>query len=93
MQTALTEQMPEGIAWTKPKGGFFSWLTLPPSLDSVAMSLAAMAERVAYVPGTLFFPDGRGRNTIRLAFSKVEDDDIGEGIRRLGHLLRTQLEG
>jgi 2-aminoadipate transaminase len=93
MQTALTEQMPEGIAWTKPKGGFFSWLTLPPSLDSVAMSPAAMAERVAYVPGTLFFPDGRGRNTIRLAFSKVEDEDIGEGIRRLGHLLRTQLEG
>ena len=92
MQAALADHMPDGIAWTKPRGGFFSWLTLPPPLDSVAMSPAAMAEKVAYVPGTLFFPDGRGRNTIRLAFSKVEDDDIGEGIRRLGRLLRTQLE-
>jgi 2-aminoadipate transaminase len=91
MQAALAEHMPEGIAWTKPRGGFFSWLTLPSSMDSVAMSPAAMAEKVAYVPGTFFFPDGRGRNTIRLAFSKVEDADIGEGIRRLGHLLRTQL--
>jgi 2-aminoadipate transaminase len=93
MQAALAQHMPDGVAWTKPRGGFFSWLTLPPSLDSVAMSPAAMAERVAYVPGTFFFPDGRGRNTIRLAFSKVEDADIGEGIRRLGHLLRTQLAG
>jgi 2-aminoadipate transaminase len=92
MQSALGQHMPEGIAWTKPRGGFFSWLTLPPALDSVAMSPAAMAERVAYVPGTLFFSDGRGHNTIRLAFSKVEDAEIGEGIRRLGHLLRTQLE-
>jgi 2-aminoadipate transaminase len=93
MQAALAQHMPDGVAWTKPRGGFFSWLALPPSLDSVAMSPAAMAERVAYVPGTFFFPDGRGRNTIRLAFSKVEDADIGEGIRRLGHLLRTQLAG
>jgi 2-aminoadipate transaminase len=93
MQVALAEHMPEGIAWTKPRGGFFSWLTLPPPLDSVALSPQALAERVAYVPGTLFFPDGRGRNTIRLAFSKVEDGDIAEGIRRLGHLLRTQLAG
>jgi 2-aminoadipate transaminase len=91
MQAALAEHMPEGIAWTKPRGGFFSWLTLPPSMDCVAMSPAAMAEKVAYVPGTFFFPDGRGQDTIRLAFSKVEDADIGEGIRRLGHLLRTQL--
>jgi 2-aminoadipate transaminase len=93
MQAALADHMPEGIAWTRPRGGFFSWLTLLPSLDSVTMSPAAMAERVAYVPGTLFFPDGRGQNTIRLAFSKVEDGDIGEGIRRLAHLLRTQLAG
>jgi 2-aminoadipate transaminase len=93
MQAALAEHMPDAITWTKPRGGFFSWLTLPTSLDSVALSPEAMAERVAYVPGTLFFPDGRGRNTIRLAFSKVEDGDIGEGIRRLGHLLRTQLSG
>jgi len=91
MQAALAEHMPDDVTWTKPRGGFFSWVTLPPSMDSVAMSPAAMAERVAYVPGTFFFPDGRGRNTIRLAFSKVEDGDIGEGIRRLGHLLRTQL--
>ena len=93
MQAALAEHMPDAISWTKPRGGFFSWLTLPPSLDSLALSPKAMAERVAYVPGTLFFPDGRGRNTIRLAFSKVEDGDIGEGIQRLGHLLRTQLAG
>jgi 2-aminoadipate transaminase len=91
MQEALTQHMPEGIAWTRPRGGFFSWLTLPGQMDSVALARQAMAERVAYVPGTFFFPDGRGQNTIRLAFSKVQDDLIAEGIRRLGSLLQAQL--
>jgi 2-aminoadipate transaminase len=90
MQAALAEHMPEGIGWTRPRGGFFSWLTMPGHMDSVDMAPAAMAEGVAYVPGTLFFPDDRGRNTIRLAFSKVEDDSIAEGIARLGRLFSTQ---
>jgi 2-aminoadipate transaminase len=86
MLEALEEHMPEGVRWTRPNGGFFCWLTLPSQVDAVALARRARDSGVAYVPGTFFHPDGRGRNTVRLSFSKVEDESIGEGVRRLGKL-------
>jgi 2-aminoadipate transaminase len=84
--------MPEGVNWTRPRGGFFTWLTLPPGLDAIDLGEQAMAEGVAFVPGVPFFPDGRGRNNLRLAFSRIEDKEISEGVRRLASLFRRALE-
>jgi 2-aminoadipate transaminase len=84
---ALERHMPEGARWTRPGGGFFSWLTLPPGFDTVEVAAAALEQKVAYVPGVPFFPDGRGTDTARLSFSRVSDDDIDEGIRLLAGLL------
>jgi 2-aminoadipate transaminase len=89
---ALETEMPEGVAWTRPRGGFFSWLTLPEGVDAVELSERAMEERVAFVPGVPFFPDGRGRNNLRLAFSRIDDDAISEGIRRLAVLFRRAVK-
>jgi len=88
MLAALAEHLPDGYSWTRPRGGFFVWLTGPDDVD--ARSLVAPAARlgVAYVPGTPFHPGGGGHNTFRLAFSRATEDDITEGVRRLGTLLR-----
>ena len=51
----------------------------------------ARADGLAYVPGRPFFPDDGGRNTIRLSFSRVGDELIEEGVRRLGRLLGEAL--
>jgi 2-aminoadipate transaminase len=85
---AMGKYLPEEVSWTSPAGGFFTWLTLPDGMDSVDLAREALADRVAFVPGRPFFPDGRGRTNIRLAFSRVEDEDIDEGVRRLGALLQ-----
>jgi 2-aminoadipate transaminase len=90
---ALTAHMPEGSTWTTPEGGFYIWLTAPNGLDTVALSAAARARKVAYVPGRPFYPGGEGAAQIRLAYSRVADDLIDEGIRRIGEVLRTALEG
>ena len=79
--------MPEGAHWTRPQGGFFSWLTLPEGADSVELARRAVEQGVGIVPGTLFFPDGRGADTVRLSFSLVDEALIDEGIERLGALL------
>jgi 2-aminoadipate transaminase len=93
MAKALAEHMPEGASWTTPRGGFFTWLTVPGGIDTVALSPAARDRKVAYVPGRPFYPREGGTAQLRLAYSRVEDHLIDEGARRLGSLIRTALEG
>jgi 2-aminoadipate transaminase len=93
MARALAAHMPEGTSWTTPGGGFFTWVTAPDGIDTVALSPGATARKVAYVPGTPFYPEGGGASQLRLAYSRVADDLIDEGARRLGALFRTALQG
>ena len=86
MLAALERSLPESARWTTPRGGFFSWLTLP-GVDAVELAGRAADSGVAVVPGMLFFPDGRGRDGLRLSFSLVEEDLIDDGVERLGSLL------
>jgi len=89
---ALAVHLPAGSTWTTPHGGFYVWVTAPEGADTVALSAAASQRKVAYVPGRPFYPDGSGANQIRLAYSRVADDQIDEGIRRIGEVLRTAVE-
>jgi 2-aminoadipate transaminase len=92
MGQALAEYMPAGTTWTTPRGGFFTWVTAPDGIDTVALSAAARSRKVAYVPGQPFYPGQGGADQLRLAYSRVDDDLIGEGARRLGGLIQTALE-
>jgi 2-aminoadipate transaminase len=92
MGQALAAHMPEGTTWTTPQGGFYYWLTAPDSVDTVALSAAAEARKVAYVPGKPFYPGDGGTAQIRLSYSRVADELIDEGIQRIGAVLRTALE-
>ncbi|HEX6130374.1 MAG TPA: PLP-dependent aminotransferase family protein [Actinomycetota bacterium] len=92
MLEALEEHMPEGASWTRPAGGFYVWVTLPGWADTKAMLAAAVERRVAYVPGTAFYPDGRGANQMRLAFCHPTEERIREGIQRLGALLEDEAQ-
>ena len=89
---ALAAHMPEGTTWTTPEGGFYIWVTGPGGVDTVALAAAARARKVAYVPGRPFYPGDDGGAQIRLAYSRVADDLIDEGVRRIGDVLRTALE-
>ena len=86
MMAALKREMPAGVSWTRPIGGFFIWLTGPAGTDTQALARAAREARVAFVPGAPFYPDGRGQRELRLSFSRVTEPDIDEGIRRLAAL-------
>ena len=90
MLDAIDEHFPGEATWTVPAGGFYVWVTLPGWFDTRAMLAAAVERRVAYVPGTAFYPDGRGENQMRLAFCYPPEDRIREGIARLGGLLADE---
>jgi DNA-binding transcriptional MocR family regulator len=88
MLAALDEYMPKNVQWTRPEGGLFVWVTLPEGIDAHALLKRAVAEvGVAFVPGSAFYHDGSGANTIRLSYSLPDVTAITEGIRRLATLL------
>jgi len=87
MLAALERWMPTGTRWTSPRGGFFSWLTLPGGGDAADLARRAVERGVGIVPGSLFFPDGRGVDNVRLSFSLVDEAVIDEGIERLASLV------
>jgi 2-aminoadipate transaminase len=92
MLDALAEHFPREAEWTHPEGGLFIWATLPDYIDTTDLLARALEEHVAFVPGRAAFVDGRGGSTMRLNFSGVDDDDIHEGVRRIGEVVREQVE-
>ena len=83
---ALAREMPAGVTWSEPTGGFFSWLTLPPELDAIALRPAAMEAGVMYVPGSLFYAGDGPRNELRLSFSLLGEDELETAVVRLATL-------
>jgi 2-aminoadipate transaminase len=92
MLAALEEHFPPEARWSKPEGGFFVWVELPPYVDCATMLAEAVERGVTYAPGDGFFPDGRGKNCMRLAFCYAKPEAIAEGIRRLSEVVEDRLE-
>lgn len=92
MLHALDKYFPkEGVSWTRPEGGMFLWVTLPDTINVEDMLKEAVANKVAFVPGTSFYVDGRPHSTMRLNFSNATPEMIDEGIRRLAEIVRHRL--
>ena len=92
MVDALGDMMPATAGWNVPDGGFYVWLTLPSGLDSKAMLPRAVTARVAYVPGTAFFADGSGAQSMRLSYCYPSPERIREGVRRLVGVIEEEME-
>jgi DNA-binding transcriptional MocR family regulator len=89
---ALEAHMPAGVAWTRPQGGMYLWVTLPPAIDGAEFAGRALAEeRVAVVAGKSFYSTNPVLNTIRLAFPQTREDRATEGIARLAGLLHRMI--
>jgi len=92
MLTALEENMPDGVSWSRPEGGMFIWMDLPDYMDGADLLATSLkSHKVAFVPGGAFFPDGSGQNHIRLSFSISTPDEIRDGIGRLGQLIKSAM--
>jgi 2-aminoadipate transaminase len=92
MLEALEAHMPKTVRWTKPDGGMFLWITLPEWADGVRVLAKAVELRVAFVPGSAFFANGGGENTIRLNFSHSSAQQIRDGVARLAEVLKGMQE-
>ena len=86
MLEALQEHLGGRAGWTTPAGGLFVWATLDGGIDTT--DLLARSEGVAFVPGRAAYVDGRsGSSSMRLNFAGVTDENIREGVRRIGRTM------
>lgn len=91
MVQALDQHMPEGVRYTRPEGGLFLWVELPEETNARELLVRCVAQDLAFVPGGAFFPNGGREHTLRLNFSNMSEARIGEGVARLGGILRDLL--
>jgi 2-aminoadipate transaminase len=91
MLAALARELPPGCRWTRPEGGLFLWVELPPGSDTSELFHAALRQKVAFVPGEAFWVGDARRNTLRLNFSHADEARIALGISRLGAAVRAAL--
>ena len=95
MKQALEKHFPAGIEWWEPEGGLYFWVRLPRAISTGVKSevfRTALKNDVLYVPGELCYADDATRrkpdHEMRISFGSASEDDIREGIRRLGRVLR-----
>ncbi|MEP7203842.1 MAG: PLP-dependent aminotransferase family protein [Ilumatobacteraceae bacterium] len=90
MLQTIQEKFPDEITFTNPQGGMFTWLTFPDGFETERFMLdhALPLAKVAYVPGTTFFPLGNKPNYARMSYSMQTEERIVEGISALGAALK-----
>ncbi|MEM0072030.1 MAG: PLP-dependent aminotransferase family protein [Metallosphaera sp.] len=91
MIDAINNYFPDAVKRTKPVGGMFVFAWLPEKIDTTKMLQEAMENGVAYVPGSSFFYDYSGRNTMRINYSFPSKSQIERGIEILGNLIKSKL--
>ena len=91
MYDSMKEYFPEGVTFTYPEGGLFTWVTLPENMDAKEIMPKVLEKNVAYVPGGPFYPNGGNANHFRLNYSNMPEDRIVEGIKRLGAVLKEEM--
>ncbi len=92
MLESLEAHFPAGAQWTKPGGGFYVWVTLPPEIDTKALVPKAIVAKVAYVPGSAFYADGFGSWSMRLSYCYPTPERIRDGVKALGGVIRQEMQ-
>ena len=92
MLESLEEHFPAEATWTKPGGGFYVWVNLPPEIDTKALMPKAIVAKVAYVPGNAFYADGLGSWAMRLSYCHPTPERIREGVKALGGVIKQEMQ-
>ena len=94
MLVCLDKYLPKEIKFTRPEGGLFIWCTLPDGVDMMSFVRECLAQKVAVVAGTAFNCDTEAPSpSFRLNFSTPSDEQIVEGVKRLGRVAEKMLKG
>jgi 2-aminoadipate transaminase len=92
---AMRRHLPDSCRWDTPKGGLYCWMTVEGMETGPESPLfqAALERKVLYVPGEYCYCPETGvekpKNAIRLCYGLPPNEDLEEGVRRLGESIRA----
>jgi 2-aminoadipate transaminase len=96
MKQALAEHFPASVEIWEAGGGLYFWARLPKGISTGMKSKVfqtALKNDVLYVPGVICYADDPSRrkpdHEMRISFGSASGENIREGIRRLGKVLRN----
>jgi 2-aminoadipate transaminase len=92
MVKMIQEEFPPEVKLFIPEGGLFTWIELPEHINGRELLEKAQEQKVAFVPGGCFYPNGGHENSIRLNFSNMPVDKIVEGTKRIARILQEELK-
>ena len=92
MIETMEKEFPPEAKFTHPNGGLFTWVELPDYINTNEMAKQCLERHVAYVPGDGFFPDEGHNNCIRLNYSKLNEEQIKEGMTILGQVIKENIK-
>ncbi len=92
MLDTMKAEFPEGVTFTHPEGGLFTWVVLPEYMNARELAIECIENNVAYVPGGSFFPNGGHENTFRMNYSCMPDEKIIEGVKRLATVIKNHMK-
>lgn len=92
MVKVMQEEFPEGVTYTIPEGGLFTWVVLPEYMNARELAVKALEQNVAFVPGGSFFANGGNENTFRLNYSNMDDENIVIGMKRLAQVIKDAMK-
>ncbi|MBS4534409.1 PLP-dependent aminotransferase family protein [Clostridium sp. D2Q-14] len=91
MFKTMEEEFPEGVTFTRPEGGLFTWVTLPEHINARDLAAEAIEKKVAFVPGGSFFPNGGNENTLRINYSNMDEERIVIGVKRIAESIKEMI--
>lgn len=92
MLAALEREMPQGVNWTRPEGGFFLWVTLPAGTVADDVLRASLKRGVGFLPGSCFYPDCRPDNSFRLSYPTSSRENVDAGVHQIGLAIREVID-
>ncbi len=93
MMDSMDKYFPKCVKHTCPEGGIFLLCTMPDGYDSREVMKKALEQGVAFVPGNATMIDDKASYTIfRMNYSNASEEDIVEGVKRLGKVLHELMD-
>lgn len=84
---AIRRWLPPGVRWSRPAGGYFIWLELPETTDTMQLHRLAIEQGISLAPGSIFSATHAFEHCVRLNFGHPWSAKIDDAIRTLGELL------